>query len=116
MGLLTEQIEFADVVVLNKVDAASSHEIELAKSIIRALNADARIIPAVRGDVPITSILDTGLFDFEAAHRHPLWYRELAGLPSTCRKPKSTAFRASSTAGHSCLPSCMGSSAVRGRA
>ena len=80
VGLLTEQIEFADVVVLNKVDVALPHEIELAKSIIRALNADARIIPSVRGDVPIASIVDTGLFDFEAAHRHPLWYRELAGF------------------------------------
>lgn len=80
VGLLTEQIEFADVIVLNKIDIAKPHEIELAKSIIRALNVDARIIEAVHGRVPIESILDTELFSFEAAHRHPLWFRELAGF------------------------------------
>jgi len=80
VGLLTEQIEFADVIVLNKADIASPDEIKLAKSIIRALNADARIIHAVRGDVPLAAILNTSLFDFEAAHQHPLWYRELAGF------------------------------------
>jgi G3E family GTPase len=85
VGLLTEQIEFADVVVLNKVDIARPHEIQLAKSIIRALNVDAQIIEAVHGRVPIDAILDTDLFSFEAAHRHPLWFRELAGshVPET---------------------------------
>ncbi|KAB2941421.1 MAG: zinc metallochaperone GTPase ZigA [Hyphomicrobium sp.] len=80
VGLLTEQIEFADVIVLNKIDIAKPHEIELAKSIIRALNVDARIIEAVRGRVPIEAILDAKLFSFETAHRHPLWFRELAGF------------------------------------
>jgi G3E family GTPase len=80
VGLLTEQIEFADIVVLNKVDIAHAHEIELAKSIIRALNVDAKIILASHGQVPIDAILDTELFSFEAAHSHPLWYRELAGF------------------------------------
>lgn len=80
VGLLTEQIEFADVIVLNKIDIAKPHEIELAKSIIRALNVDACIIEAVRGRVPIEAILDAELFSFETAHRHPLWFRELAGF------------------------------------
>jgi len=80
VGLLTEQIEFDDVIVLNKVDIGSRGDIALAKSVIRALNADARIIEAVRGHVPIDDILDTELFSFEAAHSHPLWYRELAGF------------------------------------
>ena len=80
VGLLTEQIEFADVIVLNKVDIASRGDIALAKSFIRALNANARIVEAVRGHVPIEDILDTELFSFEAAHSHPLWYRELAGF------------------------------------
>jgi len=80
VDLLTEQIEFADVVVLNKADIASPHELQLAKSIVRALNVDVRIIHAVHGDVPLAAILNTRLFDFEAAHRHPLWYRELSGF------------------------------------
>ncbi|MFN3624988.1 MAG: zinc metallochaperone GTPase ZigA [Hyphomicrobium sp.] len=80
VGLLVEQIEFADVVVLNKTDIAKPHELELAKSIIRALNADARIIQTDHGRVALADILDTGLFSFDAAHRHPTWFKELNGF------------------------------------
>ncbi len=77
--LLTEQIEFADVVVLNKVADAGPERVATAKQIIRSLNADARIIEANHSDVPADAILDTGLFDFEKAHDHPTWARELYG-------------------------------------
>jgi G3E family GTPase len=80
VALLVEQIEFADVVILNKTDIASAHQIELAKSIVRALNADARIVEADHGKVPLDAILDTGLFSFEAAHQHPTWFKELNGF------------------------------------
>jgi G3E family GTPase len=80
VGLITEQIEFADVIVLNKLDIAAPREVERARSIIRALNVDARIIEAVHGRVPIDAVLNTELFSFEAAHRHPLWFRELSGF------------------------------------
>jgi len=80
VGLLTEQIEFADVVVLSKVDIATSAQIREARAIIRALNVDARIVEAAHGRVPLGAVLDTRLFSFEAAHRHPLWYRELTGF------------------------------------
>jgi len=80
VGLLVEQIEFADVVVLNKTDIAKPSELELAKSIIRALNADARIIETDHGRVKLADILDTGLFSFDAAHQHPTWFRELNGF------------------------------------
>ena len=80
VGLLVEQIEFADVVILNKTDIAKPHEIELAKSIVRALNADARILETDHGKVPLGEILNTGLFSFEAAHRHPTWFKELNGF------------------------------------
>lgn len=80
VGLLVEQIEFADVVVLNKTDIAKPQEIALAKSIIRALNADARIIETDHGKVALGDILATGLFSFEAAHRHPTWFKELNGF------------------------------------
>jgi G3E family GTPase len=78
--LLVEQIEFADVIVLNKIDVAKPHEIEAARSIIRALNADARIIESSHAQVSPHDILDTGLFDFDAAHRHPTWFKELNGF------------------------------------
>lgn len=80
VGLLVEQIEFADVVILNKIDIASAQDIGLAKSIIRALNADARIIEADYGKVALGDVLDTGLFSFDAAHQHPTWFKELNGF------------------------------------
>ena len=80
VGLLVEQIEFADVIVLNKTDVAAPHEIASARAIVRALNADARIIETRHGEVALGDILDTGLFSFEAAHRHPTWFRELNGF------------------------------------
>lgn len=78
--LLTDQIEFADVVILNKVGDAEPHQVEAARKIIRSLNADARIIEADYSDVPAGAILDTGLFDFEKAHEHPIWAKELYGF------------------------------------
>ena len=77
--LLTDQIEFADVVILNKVTDAESHQVEAARKIIRSLNADARIIETNYSDVPVDTILDTGLFDYEKAHEHPMWAKELYG-------------------------------------
>ena len=78
--LLVEQIEFADVVVLNKVADATSHQIEAALQIIRSLNADAKIIETSHSDVPANAILNTGLFDFEKAQDHPMWAKELYGF------------------------------------
>ena len=78
--LLTDQIEFADIVILNKVAAAKPYEVEAARQIIRSLNADARIIETNHSDVAPSAILDTGLFDFEKAHEHPLWAKELYGF------------------------------------
>lgn len=80
VNLLVEQIEFADVVVLNKVADAEAHQVEAARQIIRSLNADARIIETNHSDVPADSILDTGLFDFEKAQEHPMWAKELYGF------------------------------------
>lgn len=80
VNLLVEQIEFADVVVLNKVADATSHQVEAACQIIRSLNADAHIIETTHSDVPADAILNTGLFDFEKAQEHPMWAKELYGF------------------------------------
>ncbi|MFT9256837.1 MAG: GTP-binding protein [Acetobacter sp.] len=77
VDLLVEQIEFADVVVLNKVSAATPEQREAARHIILALNADADVIEADMGAVPCHRILDTHLFDHDRAQKHPLWYKEL---------------------------------------
>lgn len=80
VNLLVEQIEFADVVVLNKVADATSSQVEAARQIIRSLNADARIFETTHSDVPTDAILNTGLFDFEKAQEHPMWAKELYGF------------------------------------
>ncbi|WP_416367700.1 zinc metallochaperone GTPase ZigA [Tritonibacter mobilis] len=78
--LLTDQIEFADVVVLNKVSLASAEQVDAARKIIRSLNADAEIIETDFSEVSADKILDTKLFDFEEAHEHPMWAKELYGF------------------------------------
>jgi G3E family GTPase len=80
VNLLVEQIEFADVVVLNKVADAAPHQVDAARKIIRSLNADARIIETSHSDVPADAILNTGLFDFDKAQEHPMWAKELYGF------------------------------------
>ncbi|MEO1015173.1 MAG: GTP-binding protein [Pseudomonadota bacterium] len=77
--LLTDQIEFADIVILNKVKDARPEQVDAARKIIRSLNADVRIIETNYSEVPTDEILDTGLFDFEKAHEHPMWAKELYG-------------------------------------
>lgn len=80
VDLLVEQIEFADIVVLNKISTSSAEERDLARKVIKSLNPDARIEEVDFGQVPLDSILDTRLFDFNRAHEHPLWYKELHGF------------------------------------
>ncbi|WP_422366517.1 GTP-binding protein [Pelagibius sp.] len=78
--LLTDQIEFADVVILNKVADAEPQQVDAARKIIRSLNADAKIIETNHSKVGTDEILDTGLFDYEKAHEHPMWAKELYGF------------------------------------
>jgi G3E family GTPase len=80
VDLLVEQIEFADVIVLNKISAATPERREAARAIIRSLNSGARLIETDFADIPLQEVLHTGLFDFERARRHPLWFKELNGF------------------------------------
>jgi G3E family GTPase len=80
VDLLVEQIEFADVVVLNKISDATLAQRDAARKIIRALNPEADLIEADFSAVPHDRILDTGRFDFEKAQQHPLWFKELYGF------------------------------------
>lgn len=95
--LLIEQIEFADVILVSKIDLISSHEREELVAILERLNAQARIIPMVMGEVPLAEILNTGRFDFERAAQAPGWLQELRGehVPETEEYGiASTAYRA----------------------
>ncbi len=78
--LLVEQIEFADVVVLNKAGAASRADLLAARQIVAGLNAAARVIETDYGRIELADILGTGRFDFERASEHPLWFKELHGF------------------------------------
>lgn len=83
--LLVEQVEFADVILVSKIDLIGSAEREELLAILRRLNPDADIQPMVMGQVPLATILDTGRFDFQRAERAPGWLKELRGehLPET---------------------------------
>ncbi len=78
--LLTDQIEFADVIVLNKVTQAGPDRVDAARKIIRSLNADARILETDFSHVALSDVLETGLFDPDRAHEHPMWAKELYGF------------------------------------
>jgi G3E family GTPase len=80
VDLLVEQIEFANVVILNKVSTATDAQIDAARKIIVGLNPDAKLIEADFGKVALKSVLGTGLFNFAEAETHPLWFKELHGF------------------------------------
>lgn len=79
VDLLVEQIEFADVIVINKVSGVTAAQRETVRQVVRALNPDARILETDFGRVPLAAVLDTGLFDPDKAETHPLWHKELYG-------------------------------------
>ncbi|WP_447803750.1 zinc metallochaperone GTPase ZigA [Pseudomonas serbica] len=83
--LLIEQVEFADVILISKIDLISRREREELMAILERLNAQAQIIPMVMGEVPLEKILDTGCFNFERAAQAPGWLQELRGehVPET---------------------------------
>ena len=77
--LLIDQIEFADVIVLNKLDLVSKEQALEVEAIIKALNPGAQLIPTTRSEVPLERVLNTGLFDYEKAEASAGWIRELQG-------------------------------------
>ncbi|WP_159912105.1 zinc metallochaperone GTPase ZigA [Pantoea sp. 18069] len=85
VDLLIAQIEFCDVLVLNKLDLVSAEERARLLAILHSLNPRARIELAEFGKVALDRVLATGLFDFEAASRAPGWLQELRGthVPET---------------------------------
>jgi G3E family GTPase len=80
VNLLVDQIEFADTIILNKISQANGSQHMAARSIVKALNPDARLIETDYSRVPLAEILNTNRFDFEKAHRNPIWYKELNGF------------------------------------
>ncbi|MFJ7996067.1 GTP-binding protein [Streptomyces sp. NPDC096310] len=83
--LLMDQIEFADVIVLNKLDLVDTEHADRLRAALSRLNPVARIVPATRGRVEPHEILGTSLFDLERAEQAPGWVMELNGdhVPET---------------------------------
>ncbi|MGX9393930.1 GTP-binding protein (plasmid) [Nitrobacteraceae bacterium UC4446_H13] len=77
VDLLVEQIEFADVVVINKIGDVPPGQRDEVRRVVRGLNADARIVETDFGRAPLDAILDTRLYSEERAQTHPLWHKEL---------------------------------------
>jgi len=79
VDLLVEQVEFANVLVISKIDLVSDAEVDHLEWVLRQLNRDARIVRAQHGRVPLDAVLGTGMFDFERAARASGWLAELRG-------------------------------------
>lgn len=85
VNLLTDQIEFANVVLLNKTDLVKEVELRNLTDIIKKLNPEAHIIPTKHSKVEIGEVIGTGIFDFEKAESSAGWIKELENehLPET---------------------------------
>lgn len=79
VDLLIDQIEFCDVIILNKVDLIDVEEKEKLLGILHSLNPRAKIEISEFGQVNLDKILDTKLFDFNEAAQAPGWLKELRG-------------------------------------
>ncbi len=79
VDLLTDQIEFANVIVINKTDLVAAAEVERLESILHHLNPEATLIRATRGKVEPGRLLGTCLFDEDRARQMPGWVKELNG-------------------------------------
>jgi len=85
VNLLTDQIEFANVIILNKVADVSFEDRKKILGVIASLNLEAEILETNYSDVPFNRIINTGSFDFEKAALAPMWLKELRGehVPET---------------------------------
>ena len=77
VNLLTDQVEYANVIIVNKTDLVSGPEASELTAILRKLNPKATIIQTQNGKISPKAILNTGLFDFEEASNSAGWQEEL---------------------------------------
>ncbi|MEC3884920.1 GTP-binding protein [Halobacillus sp. HZG1] len=77
IDLLIDQIEFANVLVLNKIDLVDEIDRKELKAVLQQLNPEAKIMETSFSEVPLQEVLDTSLFDFEKASQGAGWIKEL---------------------------------------
>ena len=85
VDLLVDQIEFANIIILNKVSEIMPEDLKKVKGVIKALNPDAQCLETNYSDVPLNTVINTGLFDFEKASLSAGWLKEMRGehIPET---------------------------------
>ncbi|MBD1207933.1 MAG: GTP-binding protein [Ignavibacteria bacterium] len=83
--LLLDQVEFADVIIVNKADLVSEDDLAKLEILLRQLNTEAKIIRSEFGKVPLERVLDTKLFNFDKAAKAAGWLKQLNGehVPET---------------------------------
>ena len=83
--LLIDQIEFANIIILNKTDLVTNEQLDELEAIVRAFNPVAEIIRTTHSQVPLYRVLNTNLFDYDVAQNSAGWIRELIGehVPET---------------------------------
>jgi G3E family GTPase len=79
VNLLTDQIEFANIIILNKIDLVSPDQAAIIEAIIKKLNPTAKVIKSTFGKIDPSVILNTGLFNLEEAEGSAGWIKELHG-------------------------------------
>lgn len=77
VNLLTDQVEFANVIILNKTDLVNEDQVGLLEKTLKKLNPTAKIIKTVNSKVDPKAILNTGMFDYEVAEQSAGWQKEL---------------------------------------
>ena len=76
-NLIIQQIEFCDIILLNKVDQVSEEELKQIKAVVRAIQPTAKVVECKFADVPLQQILDTNSFNFDKASLSAAWIKEL---------------------------------------
>ena len=94
--LLIDQVEFCDVLVLNKTDLVTNEALDKLEHILRTLQPDAKIIKTTQSQVDINDVLDTGRFDFEKASNSAGWIKELTEGGHEAHTPETEEYGMSS--------------------
>ncbi len=79
VDLLIDQIEFCNLLVINKTDLLTAEALQKLTALLHKLNPDAEILHSTMGQVPLEKILNTKLFDMNKAQTSAGWIRELSG-------------------------------------
>ena len=75
--LFVDQVEFADVILVNKADCVPASRLREVMDTVKALNPGAEVLSCVKGNVPLDKLMGTGKFDMESAMQSAAWVKEL---------------------------------------